>query len=76
MKTMSTEEQTHPSQLRTVREEQGRTLRATARAAGIDPAHLSRVERGQARLSFDAALRLARVLGLEECERVFARFTS
>lgn len=41
-------------------------LRPTARKAGIDPAHLSRVERGERQLSVDALYRLAVVLGLRE----------
>ena len=46
--------------------------RDVARRARIDPAHLSRVERGERTLSLDALLRLARVLGLRELERLIA----
>jgi transcriptional regulator with XRE-family HTH domain len=55
--------------LRAVREAQGLGLREAARLAEINPAHLSRVERGEAALSMDALLRLARVLGLRELDR-------
>ena len=57
---------THTSVLRGVRLARGRSLRATAREAGLDPAHLSRIERGQAQPSLAALKRLARVLGLNE----------
>lgn len=46
------------------------SLRGTARAALIHPAHLSRVERGQGQLSVDALYRLAGVLGLRELEKL------
>jgi transcriptional regulator with XRE-family HTH domain len=52
--------------LRTVREAQGLTLRQVARQACIDPAHLSRVERGESGLSVDALCRLAKVLGIRQ----------
>ncbi|MER7363607.1 helix-turn-helix domain-containing protein [Nonomuraea wenchangensis] len=42
------------------------SLRQTATAAGIDPAHLSRVERGEKALSLEALHRLATVLELTE----------
>lgn len=48
----------------------GLTLRAAARQASIDPAHLSRVERGRAQLSIQAAFRLAQVLGIEQLAEV------
>jgi transcriptional regulator with XRE-family HTH domain len=56
--------------LRAVREARGMGLREVAARAEIDPAHLSRVERGQRVLSVDALLRLSRVLGLQELERL------
>jgi transcriptional regulator with XRE-family HTH domain len=62
--------------LRTVREAQGLTLRETARLAGIDPAHLHRVERGEAMLSLGALLRLARVLGLRELDRLLSQYVT
>jgi transcriptional regulator with XRE-family HTH domain len=52
------------------REARGLSLRATARQASLDPAHLSRVERGQAQLSLKSALRLAEILGLEQAAEV------
>ena len=63
----STPVQTPP--LRAVREAQGLSLRYVATEAGIDPAHLSRVERGERSLSVDALARLARVLGLKDLAR-------
>jgi transcriptional regulator with XRE-family HTH domain len=50
--------------LRAVREAQGLGLREAARRSGIDPGHLSKVERGQAKLSVEALARLAGVLEL------------
>jgi len=52
--------------LRAVRRAKGLSLRLVAGRADIDPAHLSRVERGQAQLSVDALHRLALVLDLRE----------
>lgn len=62
--------QTHVPPLRAVREAQGLGLRQAARQAGIDPAHLSRVERGEKQLTVDALARLARVLGLRDLARL------
>jgi transcriptional regulator with XRE-family HTH domain len=56
--------------LRSARLAKGMGLRTTARKAGIEPAHLSRVERGQKQLSVKSLHRLAKVLGLKELERV------
>lgn len=56
--------------IRAVREARGLGLRRVAADAGIDPAHLSRVERGRAHLSVDALHRLAQALGLPELERL------
>jgi transcriptional regulator with XRE-family HTH domain len=53
-----------------VRQAQGLSLRKAAERAGIDPGHLSRVERGQGGLSVEALGRLAHVLGLRELERL------
>jgi transcriptional regulator with XRE-family HTH domain len=52
----------------------GLGLRETAERAGITPAHLSRVERGQRQLSVDALGRLAEVLGLDELVRLLAPY--
>jgi transcriptional regulator with XRE-family HTH domain len=55
--------------LRAVRIAQGLGLRETARRIGIDHAHLSRVEQGQAGLSVEALFRLSDALGLRELNR-------
>lgn len=58
------------SALRAVREAQGMTLKETAHRAKIDPAHLSRVERGTRGLSLGSMARLAGVLGLRDLEKL------
>ena len=73
MQTLSTRRQTVPP-LRAVREAHGLGLRAVATQAGIDPAHLSRVERGQGSLSVESLHRLANVLGLRELERLIGPY--
>jgi hypothetical protein len=60
--------------LRAVRIAHGLSLRETARRARIDPAHLSRAERGERQLSVDALWRLADVLGLCELARLLAPY--
>lgn len=60
--------------LRAIREAQGLGLRKAAQAASIDPAHLSRVERGKATLSVPALARLARVIGMVDPARVLAHY--
>ncbi|WP_178970383.1 helix-turn-helix domain-containing protein [Streptomyces acidiscabies] len=55
-----------PSPLRAVRTARGLGLRTVAALAGIDPGHLSKVERGEKQLSLDSLYRLATVLGLQE----------
>lgn len=60
----------HRPPLRAVREARGLGLKHTAGLAQIDPAHLSRVERGEKALSVEALHRLAVVLGLEELARL------
>jgi transcriptional regulator with XRE-family HTH domain len=62
--------------LRAVREAQGLGLREAARLAGINPAHLSQVEQGKAMLSLGALLRLARVLGLRELDRLLSQYVT
>jgi transcriptional regulator with XRE-family HTH domain len=69
-----TNQRTHRPPLRTVREAQGLGLNETARAAGIDPAHLSRIERGRAGLTVPTLARLARVLELRQLERLLAPY--
>ncbi|MFE5544596.1 helix-turn-helix domain-containing protein [Streptomyces sp. NPDC056534] len=54
------------SPLRAAREARGMSLRATARQSRLDPAHLSRVERGQKQVSIEGLYRLATVLELDE----------
>ena len=77
MQTPSAEAQTTPTSLpplRAVRIAHGLGLRETARLAGITPAHLSRVERGERQLSVDALGRLAAVLGLHELVKLLAPY--
>jgi transcriptional regulator with XRE-family HTH domain len=59
--------------LRSAREAQGLSLRQIARMAEIDPAQLSRIERGQANPSINSLSRLARVLGLKDLGRLLLR---
>ena len=58
------------SRLRAVREAKGLTLTEVARQAKIDPAHLSRVERGRRGLSVESLARVAKVLELRDLERL------
>jgi len=76
MKTRCAVKTTQPpcNPLRTVRQAQGLGLREAAKAAGIDAAHLSRVERGDSSLSVRALARLARVLALKELARLLAPY--
>lgn len=62
--------------LRAVRLAQGRSLRDVATPAEIDPAHLSRVERGEKSLSVDSLYRLAKVLGLRELVKQLAPYVT
>ncbi|MFD9221473.1 helix-turn-helix domain-containing protein [Streptomyces sp. NPDC060064] len=52
--------------LRAAREAKGMSLRAAAQRSGIDPGHLSKVERGEKQLSIEALYRLALVVDLDE----------
>jgi transcriptional regulator with XRE-family HTH domain len=61
--------------LRAVREARGLGLRQVAEEAGVDPAHLSRVERGQAGLSVESLRRVAQALALSELDRLLAPYT-
>jgi transcriptional regulator with XRE-family HTH domain len=63
-----------PPPLRAVRIAHGLSLRETARRARIDPAHLSRVERGEKQLSLEALGRLADVLSLPELAKLLAPY--
>jgi transcriptional regulator with XRE-family HTH domain len=62
--------------LRAVRVAQGLSLRDTAQRAGLDPTHLSRVERGTKNLSLDALYRLAAALELEELQRLLTPYVT
>lgn len=59
------------SLLRELREKQGTSLRGAARDLGVDPAHLSRLERGQKPPSDQVLERASRYydVSLEELER-------
>lgn len=71
---MATIQESRVSRLRAARELQGHSLRATARAADIDPGQLSLIERGRRRPSVDQLLRLARVLELRDVVKVLELF--
>ncbi len=55
---------------RAVRKAKGIGLRELARRSGIDAAHLSRVERGEATLSVETLSRVARALDLKDLARL------
>lgn len=55
--------------LRTTRLALGISLRSVASKAGLDPAHLSRIERGEAQITVDVLYRLAVALELSELAR-------
>lgn len=74
MQITSSSPQTPRPPLRVVREAQGLTLRQVADRAEMDPAQLSRVERGQGSLSIDALARLADVLSLRELGRLLSPY--
>ena len=58
-------------ELRIAREDQGRSQRAVATAAGIDRSHVSRVETGSAAASVDTMSRIASALGGEISVRYY-----
>jgi len=62
----STKRKTSPPPLRAVREARGKSLRSVARASGVDPARISKIERGLVVPTVRELLRLGRVLGLPE----------
>lgn len=64
------------SPLRAVRMARGLTLRSTAQRSGIDPGHLSKVERGEKQLSIEALYRVAVVLDLRELATLLKPFLS
>lgn len=53
----------------------GMSLRETARKSGMDPGHLSKVERGQAGVSIGQLKRLADVLGLTELSTLLTPYS-
>ena len=61
--------------LRDVRVAKGLGLNEATRRAGIDTAHLSRVERGEARLSLASLHRLAVALDLHELAKFIGPYT-
>lgn len=67
---MQTSQQQRIPPIRALREANGLSLRETARQASMDPAHLLRVERGEAGLSIDSLQRLTRVLGPTQLEKL------
>ena len=58
--------------LRRHRQDAGLSLRAVAKAAGIDPSHLSAIERGAREASLAVLAAVAQVLGLDVAIRLFA----
>ena len=64
------------SPLRGVRLAHGLSLNEAARRAGLDPAHLLRVERGERGLSIDSLQRLAQVLDLRDLARLLTPYTT
>jgi transcriptional regulator with XRE-family HTH domain len=56
--------QSSQDRLRATREAQGKSLRQLSRETGIDPANLSRIERGLQRPSLEALVRIGQALGL------------
>jgi transcriptional regulator with XRE-family HTH domain len=67
---MQTSQQQRIPPIKALREANGLSLRETARRADMDPAHLLRVERGDAGLSIDSLQRLAHVLGPAELAKL------
>jgi transcriptional regulator with XRE-family HTH domain len=72
---MGTSQQQRIPPVRGARVAKGLGLNETARLAGLDPGHLSKVERGQARLSVESLARLARVLELKELAKLLGPYT-
>ncbi|MEU0883654.1 helix-turn-helix transcriptional regulator [Lentzea sp. NPDC005914] len=62
------------SPLRALRVAHGLSLGEAGKRAALDPAHLSRVERGLAGVSVDALVRLARVYGLADLAKLLAPY--
>jgi transcriptional regulator with XRE-family HTH domain len=58
-------------ELRRVRLEAGLSIRSVSRAAGVDPAHLSRIETGERACSHDALVALSAAMGHVPSTRLF-----
>jgi transcriptional regulator with XRE-family HTH domain len=69
-----TEARTPTSKLTIYRQARGLTLRETAQLAEIDPGQLSKLERGLGGISVDAAIRLARTLGMRDVLKALGAF--
>ncbi|MGW1609446.1 helix-turn-helix domain-containing protein [Streptomyces sp. NPDC002285] len=65
-----------PPPLRAVRVSRGWTLRQVAARSGINPGHLSKVERGEKQLSIESLYRLAVVLELRELSHLLKPYIS
>lgn len=65
-----------PPPLRAVRTAKGLSLRTVAQRSGIDPGHLSKVERGEKQLSIEALHRLAVVLDLHELAQLLRPYVA
>lgn len=59
---------------RALRRSKGLTLVQVATKADLDPGHLSRIERGQSKLSVESFHRLAKALGLRELTSMMEPF--
>lgn len=62
--------------LRAVRTARGLSLRTVAQRSGVDPGHLSKVERGEKQLSIESLYRLAVVLELRELSNLLRPYIS
>lgn len=72
----STTDLRQPPPLRAVRVSRGWTLRQVAQRSGINPGHLSKVERGEKQLSIESLYRLAVVLGLSELAQLLKPYVT
>ncbi len=72
---MPTESRQWRPPYRAVRESQGLSLREVAGRTDIDPAHLSRIERGLAQPTLPVVHRLAKTLGLTKLEKLLRTYT-
>ena len=60
--------------LRVIREAHGWSVRDVAERAGVDPGHLSKIERGLAGVSVETLASIATVLGLTELATLLAPY--